>query len=824
MGCGSSKNQPTLENVMTANREDSVVRGTSESTSTERRVILPLPAPAHETTKSTLVFDNQDDQLGGMMSGSRFSEDDVESKTPLPPNPPSTAVALPDPKDGISTLPPEVLENMTFCLLHFNDVYHIAPSAKEPVGGAARFAHTVRQYKEQYGADLLFSGDCYNPSLMSTVTRGKHMVPILNELGIRCSVYGNHDFDFGVDVLEELTAGSNSNWLMSNIVDESKGGKPAANGLLTYTFKQKARGWSKDEVTIGVIGCGEEEWLSCVKDLPEAIVYQNAIEVTNREAARLREEGCDFIIALTHMRHNNDLTFTGACPGVDIVLGGHDHFYKSEVLDSGQLLVKSGTDFKNLSFIAVSLPKVGSPSSAGPKQVKYNVERIDITSNIQEDPVVKSVVEGFENSLADKICKEICHLDCEMDISTSHVRTEESGMGNLIADIMKEHCEADCAFVNAGVMRADVVYNAGPITIKDLLDITPIEDIVVSVEITGAQLLGAIENGISKYPQEEGRFLQVSGLEMIGDVLQPAKQRVRQLLINGKQVVPTQTYIAATTAFLCKGCDGFDIMKGSKYVIDPENGPVLPTLVRKAIESMVAPDVKAMRKSSVRHARRSLGGKENVESKEAVEHVKRAYLPHICPRVEGRLRLMQGPQDAEDDPFSKAEKTGDAMMPPADPTGSHNPMGVVQKDVESVKSAFAAHKEHIPTTNVHWSDALLPYLGQTGTIINIITSEVSLTQLRFADKVAHWFPSRIVIDVVREDSQSVTNDKDSVHQPPGRVNSMVPKIRDRMNSQTRATPAAMVPNVCISFLREYPCAFCVEAASECFVLFCTFSW
>jgi 2',3'-cyclic-nucleotide 2'-phosphodiesterase (5'-nucleotidase family) len=87
-------------------------------------------------------------------------------------------------------------------IVHFNDVYHLDEQAKEPVGGAARFYTALQQAcsfveetEEPVSLDkalVLFSGDLFNPSIESSVTKGKHMVPVVNKLNIDVACYGNH--------------------------------------------------------------------------------------------------------------------------------------------------------------------------------------------------------------------------------------------------------------------------------------------------------------------------------------------------------------------------------------------------------------------------------------------------------------------------------------------------------------------------------------------------------------------------------------------------------------------------------------------------------
>jgi len=91
----------------------------------------------------------------------------------------------------------------TITIVHFNDVYNIESGTQEPVGGAARFKTAVGRLSDRDPL-VLFSGDALNPALMSSVTNGRQMVPVLNALGVHCAVYGNHDFDHGVDNLVKV--------------------------------------------------------------------------------------------------------------------------------------------------------------------------------------------------------------------------------------------------------------------------------------------------------------------------------------------------------------------------------------------------------------------------------------------------------------------------------------------------------------------------------------------------------------------------------------------------------------------------------------------
>ncbi|KAL9581586.1 MAG: hypothetical protein Q9212_003818, partial [Teloschistes hypoglaucus] len=149
-------------------------------------------------------------------------------------------------------------------LLHFNDVYHIEAGSAEPVGGIARF-QTLRnfynddeRFKDRPELITLFSGDAYNPSLESSITKGGHMIPVLNGLlgkegrGVAC--VGNHDLDFGVSQFRHLRTQCTFPWLLANVLDPALGEDvPLANCEKTTVLK------TSNGIKVGLIGLAERE-------------------------------------------------------------------------------------------------------------------------------------------------------------------------------------------------------------------------------------------------------------------------------------------------------------------------------------------------------------------------------------------------------------------------------------------------------------------------------------------------------------------------------------------------------------------------------------
>jgi len=149
-------------------------------------------------------------------------------------------------------VPPVEARATELMFLHFNDVYEVQARTREPVGGVARFIEKLRQYPE---AVTLFSGDALAPSLLSTVTKGEHMVKFLNMMNIDCACMGNHDFDFGVEHLRDFCVPeSNFPWLLSNAW-HADSGELLAGGKRSLVIERKGR-------RIGIMGLIEEEWLA----------------------------------------------------------------------------------------------------------------------------------------------------------------------------------------------------------------------------------------------------------------------------------------------------------------------------------------------------------------------------------------------------------------------------------------------------------------------------------------------------------------------------------------------------------------------------------
>jgi 5'-nucleotidase len=186
------------------------------------------------------------------------------------------------------------------------------------------------------------------------------------------------------------------------------------------------------------------------------------------------------------------------------------------------------------------------------------------------------------------------------------------------------------------------VFEEGRITLGILLELFPFEDIMVVIEATGEQIWEALENGVSQFPKQEGRFPQVSGLKFTFDPSKPAGIRVSNVLIlhnddelgEYKPIDLKRTYKLATKTYLAQGKDGFVCFKDCKYLIPEESGLLLSSMIRihwikKAVVSRWTPKVQ-------HHAKEKfLKAIASPKSKKLGDDVH--FLAKIHATIEGRI-------------------------------------------------------------------------------------------------------------------------------------------------------------------------------------------
>lgn len=138
-----------------------------------------------------------------------------------------------------------------------------------------------------------------------------------------------------------------------------------------------------------------------------------------------------------------------------------------------------------------------------------------------------------------------------------------------VCDVVLSATGADVVILNSGTFRSDQAHPPGPFTMRDLVNVIPMQDPLVVLEVSGRVIVDALENAVSAYPKLEGRFPQVSGVSFVFDPKRPPYSRV---IVDLVQVADEwldlkQTYSLCVKSYMHGGCDGFTMFKDAKVVV-----------------------------------------------------------------------------------------------------------------------------------------------------------------------------------------------------------------------------------------------------------------
>jgi 5'-nucleotidase len=445
-------------------------------------------------------------------------------------------------------------------ILQVNDLYDITPVEKGTKGGLARVA-TLRDRvaKDSPNTIFILAGDFLSPSTMSSIFQGQQMVATLNAAGLDLATFGNHEFDYGEAATLERMRESRFAWVSSNVIDP-KTGLPFGNAV---SFALRRFG----DIRVAFIGLTTPETTVLSKGARD-LKFLDPIATAKDMVARAKRVKADVIVALTHLYMADDKKLAAAVPEIDLILGGHDH-ERMDATVGRTLIFKAGSD-------GISLGRIDLAVHAGPKGRKVEAKwaLIPVTDQVPDKPEVAGVVKQYAGLMKDRLGVRAGETTAPLDTRNEIVRAQESAVGNLVADLIREALKADVALVNGGGLRGSAVTPAGPLTRGDVLKILPFANKIVKFEVSGEALRAALENGLSQVEKAAGRFPQVSGIRYAFDPKKAPGARLVSVNVGGKPLDPKSTYTLATFDFILGGGDGYTMFKGAKVLVPAEMGPM----------------------------------------------------------------------------------------------------------------------------------------------------------------------------------------------------------------------------------------------------------
>ena len=222
---------------------------------------------------------------------------------------------------------------------------------------------------------------------------------------------------------------------------------------------------SSNGIKVGIIGLVEREWLDTINSLPPGLIYKSASATAIELVPGLREQGAEIVIAVSHQREPNDNKLAEKTPEglIDIILGGHDHFYNHSIIN-GTHVLRSGSDFKQLSYIEARR------RNDNPKKWNFEIRRRDAVTEIPPDSETAQLVDKLTDSLKSKLDKSIGFTSVPLDARFETVRLGESNFGNFVCDLMRFYYQGDCSLMAAGTIRGGQIYLPGVLKLKDIIN------------------------------------------------------------------------------------------------------------------------------------------------------------------------------------------------------------------------------------------------------------------------------------------------------------------------------------------------------------------
>lgn len=469
----------------------------------------------------------------------------------------------------------------TLNILHINDwhsriesnnKYESTCSAEEEtkgecIGGAARLITAIAQERKKLEGQnvlLLSAGDNFQGSLFYTTYKGKTEGEFLNQMKFDAMELGNHEFDDGEAALAPFLDMIQFPVLGANVKADaqSKLGDRVKPSIVVEVGGQK----------IGIVGAVTNDTPELASPGPNVKIEDDVKSIT-AEVERLKGEGVNKIIAVTHIGYKRERDIIAKIPGVDVVVGGHSHSLLSNTDPKAEgpyptmvdnpdgykvPVVQAASYSKYLGEFKVVFDDEGVVKQAGG-------DPIYLDKSITPDPAVLARIKELGAPIEALKNKEVAEATKTIDGSRENCRTRECEMGNLVSDAVLDRVKGqgvEIVISNGGGLRASI--DQGTVTMGEVLTVLPFQNTVATFQISGKDLVAGLENGLSQIEDGAGRFPQVAGLKYAFDrSVAPNAGRVKSVeVMEGgawTPINPDKDYLVATNNYVRQGGDGYNI-------------------------------------------------------------------------------------------------------------------------------------------------------------------------------------------------------------------------------------------------------------------------
>ena len=470
----------------------------------------------------------------------------------------------------------------TLHILHINDLHsRIQPinrfdstcpaeddAAGECFGGVARIASAVDGLRGPLVAAgenviVLDAGDQYQGSLFFTTYRGAAAGEFMEAIGFDAMALGNHEFNNGPEGLLPLLDTVSF---------------PVLSGNLDVTADPALGGRVQDHVVLDVNGMQVGIIAALTRDTQEisspgpSVIFQDEIDALQADVDALTAQGVDKIIALTHVGLPADIRIAEAVTGIDVIVGGHSHSYLSQndprrdgpyplwiSNPTGALvpIVQAYAYSKYLGHLEVTFDDAGNVVYA-----EGNTMLLD--ASVTPDATIAARVADLAGPIETAMAEIVGETTSFIEGDRAVCRVTECAMGNLVADAMLDRVRdqgIQIAIANGGGLRASI--DAGEVTMGEVFTVLPFQNTLATFQLTGADVLAALENGVSEVAEGAGRFPQVAGLRFVWNpAAEPGARLVSVEVDMGgtwAPLDPAAVYGVVSNNFMRGGGDGYRV-------------------------------------------------------------------------------------------------------------------------------------------------------------------------------------------------------------------------------------------------------------------------
>jgi 5'-nucleotidase / UDP-sugar diphosphatase len=475
----------------------------------------------------------------------------------------------------------------TLRILHTNDIHsHLLPfvtTTGDTLGGVARLAMLLQRERSAAPASLYVdAGDLFQGTPFYNFFKGEPELRVLSALGCDVMAMGNHELDDGpASLLRQVRHHATFPILCANVSQVHSDSTEAAQPLLRRTDLVMSSLFpshvvlNRGDLTIGLIGIVTDDLVNIVvkRHMAGLHVSPAASAIRNSVAALLPRT--DVIIVLSHSGLQADSILAMTVPGIDVVVSGHDHKAVPEPIlvrnpatkngIGGTLLVETGDWGRNLGRLDLQVENG--------QVIGWNGTLLPVTVDIPADTDIAVLVNGYAARLEEHVSRIVA--TAAVPLPADHVLVNETALGNLIADLIRDEARTDIAFQNGGGIRSSI--NRGPIRQGDVYSVLPFENTIVKVRLSGAQVEAFCREMIAK--RGRGGFGPVSGLTFEARNGEP-----RSIRVLGKPLDRGRSYTMAINSFTAGGGDGYKLFRqGSRY---EDTGVLLRDAFQKGIEKV----------------------------------------------------------------------------------------------------------------------------------------------------------------------------------------------------------------------------------------------